>query len=211
MKTGLVPQTRYSVNPNDTEVKAFNIKRHNDCILILIESTGPRAGEALALDGSTVIGQLTNTFTIQNEHLEDANVINRKNQIPAEGCKEKETDRTKKIQPAILSMLKQAAVIDPHDDNSNIAPSALRFINSNNVGMAQFELTHQFASYRLDDVSFAVGMVQALHVGEFLYSDSSTPSNFMVFAFHEQAPNSGQQQMNYLICHLIQEQGQKKS
>ena len=77
--------------------------------------------------------------------------------------------------------------------------------------MAQFELTHQFASYRLDDVSFAVGMVQALHVGEFLYSDSSTPSNFMVFAFHEQAPNSGQQQMNYLICHLIQEQGQKKS
>ena len=74
-------------------------------------------------------------------------------------------------------MLKQAAATDPHDDNSNITPSCLRFINSNNVGMAQFKLTHQFASYRLDDISFAAGMVQALYVGEFLYSDSSTPSN----------------------------------
>jgi hypothetical protein len=108
-------------------------------------------------------------------------------------------------------MLKQAAATDPHDDNSDIAPSCLRFINSDNIGMAQFELTHQFASYRLDDVGFAAGTVQALHVGEFLYSDSSTPSNCTVFAFYEQAPNSGKQQMDYLICHLIQEQGQKKS
>ena len=205
VKTGLIPKTRYSVNPDDEEVEAFYFKRHNDCIIISMESTGPRAGEALVLDGNTVISQLANALTIQNEHLEDANVINHKNQILAEERKEKEKDRTKKIHPAILSMLKRAAATDPHDDNSDIAPSCLRFINSDNVGMAQFELTHQFASCRLEDA------VQALHVGEFLYSDSSTPSNFSVFAFYEQAPNSGKQQMGYLICHLIQEQGQKKS
>jgi hypothetical protein len=113
-------------------------------------------------------------------------VINRKNQILAEERKEKEKDRTKKIHPAILSMLKRAAATDPHDDDSDIAPSCLRFINSDNVGMTQFKLTHQFASYRLDDVSFAAGTVQALHVGEYLYSNSSTPSNFTVFAFYEQ-------------------------
>ena len=211
VKTGLIPEMRYSVNPDDEEVEAFYAKRHTYCIIISTESTGPRAGEALALDGNTVISQLTNALTIQNEYLEDANVINRKNQILAEERKEKEKDRTKKIHPAILTMLKRAAATDPHDDNSDIAPSCLRFINSDNVGMAQFELTHQFASYRLDDVGFAAGTVQALHVGEFLYSDSSTPSNFTVFAFFEQAPNSGKQQMDYLICHLIQEQGQKKS
>ena len=205
MKTGLIPETRYSVNLDDEEVEAFYFKRHNDCIIISMESTGPRAGEALVLDRNTVISQLANALTIQNEHLEDANVINHKNQILAEERKEKEKDRTKKIHPAILSMLKRAAATDPHDDNSDIAPSFLRFINSDNVGMAQFELTHQFASCRLEDA------VQALHVGEFLYSDSSTPSNFSVFAFYEQAPNSGKQQMGYLICHLIQEQGQKKS
>ncbi len=33
----------------------------------------------------------------------------------------------------------------------------------------------------------------------------------MVFAFHEQEPNSSNQQKDCPICHLIQEQGQKKS
>jgi hypothetical protein len=210
VKTGLVPETRYSVNPDDAEVEAFNLQRHSDCITFPINVNGPRAGETLSLEGNSVISQLTNALTIQNEYLEDANVINRRNQILAEERKEKEKDRTKKIHPAILSMLKRAAAVDSHDDESEIAPSCLHFINCDNIGMAQFELTHQFASYRLDDVGFAAGTIQALHVGEFLYADSISPSNFTVFAFFEQAPNSGQQQ-DYLICHLIQEQGQKKS
>ena len=92
VKTGLIPETRYSVNHDNEEVEAFYIKRHNDCIIISIESTGPREGEALVLDGNTVISQLANTLTIQNEHLEDANVINCKNQILAEERKEKEKD-----------------------------------------------------------------------------------------------------------------------
>jgi len=82
-------------------------------------------------------------------------------------------------------------VTDPHDDNSDIAPSCLRFINSNNVGMVQFELTHQFASYRLDNVGFAEGMVQALHVGEFLYSNSSTPSGGIIFPIAESVIGHG--------------------
>ena len=211
VKTGLVPETRYTVNPDDAEVEAFNSQRHNDCISLPIDVVGPGAGNPLTLEGNTVISQLTNALTIQNEYLEDANVINRRNQILAEERKEKEKDRTKKIHPAIISMLKRAAAVDPHDDDSRIAPSCLRFINCENVGMAQFELTHQFASYRLEDVGFAAGTIQALYVGEFLYADSISPSNFTVFAFFEQAPNSGQQQMDYLICHLVQEQGQKKS
>ncbi len=55
-----------------------------------------------------------------------------------------------------------------------------------------------------------MGTVQALHVGNFKHADSSTPSNFTVFAFYEQAPKSSAQHMDYLVCHLIQEQGQKK-
>ncbi len=142
-----------------------------------------RAGEALVLDGNTVLSQLTNALTIQNEFLEDANVINRKNQIMAEERTEKEKDRTKKFHPMILNMLKQAAATDAHDENSYIAPSCSRFINSYNVGMAQLEIIHQFETYNLDDVGFTAGTVQALHPGEFLYSDSSTPSNFTTLHF----------------------------
>jgi hypothetical protein len=61
------------------------------------------------------------------------------------------------------------------------------------------------------DIGFAQGKSQALFVGDFLYADSSTPSNFTVFAFHEQAPLSDFRQNDYLICQLVQTQGQKKS
>jgi hypothetical protein len=55
-------------------------------------------------------------------------------------------------------------------------------------------------------VTFASGAIQALFLGEFLYPDSSTPSNFTVFAFNKQEPNSAKQQTDFLICHLVQEQ-----
>jgi hypothetical protein len=39
VKTGLIPKMRYSVNPDDEEVEAFYVKRHNDCIIISIDAT----------------------------------------------------------------------------------------------------------------------------------------------------------------------------
>jgi hypothetical protein len=59
-------------------------------------------------------------------------------------------------------------------------------------------------------ITFALGTTQALYLGK-NYAYSSTSSNFAVFAFHEQEPNSSNQQTDFLIRHLIQEQGQKKS
>jgi nucleoside phosphorylase len=77
--------------------------------------------------------------------------------------------------------------------------------------MAQYELVHQFKDLGFPDIGFAQGTAQALFVGDFLYADSSTPSNFTVFAFHEQEPLSDSRQNDYLICQLVQIQGQKKS
>jgi hypothetical protein len=61
------------------------------------------------------------------------------------------------------------------------------------------------------DIGFTQGTVQALYIGNFLYSDSSTPSNFTVFAFHEVEPLSNSHQKDYLVCQLVQTQGQKKT
>jgi hypothetical protein len=58
------------------------------------------------------------------------------------------------------------------------------FLNSNNVGMAQYELVHQFKELGFPDISFAQGTTQALFVGNFLYPNSSTPSNVTVIVFH---------------------------
>ncbi len=56
-----------------------------------------------------------------------------------------------------------------------------------------------------------MGTTQAFFLGKFLYANSSTPSNFTVFVFHEQESNSSNQHTDFLICHLLQELGQKKS
>jgi hypothetical protein len=67
--------------------------------------------------------------------------------------------------------------------------------------MAQYNLVHPFKELGFQGIAFASGTTQALFIGEFLYSDSSTPSNFMIFAFHKQEPNSDECQKNYLIFH----------
>jgi hypothetical protein len=103
-------------------------------------------------------------------------------------------------------MLKRAAATDRIDEDNEIAPSCLQFLNANNVGLAQYKLIHhQFKEGCFPDVTFASGTTQRLYLGNFFYVDSSSPSNSMVFAFHEQEPNSTSQQTDYLICHLIQD------
>jgi hypothetical protein len=101
----------------------------------------------------------------------------------------------------------------PHSNNEReeIASTCQQFINTKNISLAQYELIHQFKIGGFPDVTFTSGTTQALFLGKFLYADLSKPSSFTVFAFHEQEPNSSNQQTDFLICHLIQEQGQKKS
>jgi hypothetical protein len=118
---------------------------------------------------------------------------------------EKKKDRTKKLHPAIVTMHKQAAATDWNDEDKEIAPTCLCFINSDNVGIAHYKLIHQFKESRFPDVTFSLGTTQALYLGDFLYADLSSPSNFTVFAFHEQEPDSSNQQTDYLICHLMKE------
>jgi hypothetical protein len=91
-------------------------------------------------------------------------------------------------------MLKRAEATDQNDEDKEIAPSCLHFINSDNVGLAQYMLIHQFKESGLPDVTFASGTTQALYLGDFLYDNLSSPSNFTVYTFHEQESNSLNQQ-----------------
>jgi hypothetical protein len=124
---------------------------------------------------------------------------------------ENKKDRTKKLHPIILKMVSRAAGTHSTDKNEALPATFTRFINCNNVGMAQHDLIHQFKDLGYMDVSFASGTTQALYMGEILYLDSSNPSYFTIFAFHKQEPNSNERQNDYLICHLLQVEGQKKS
>jgi hypothetical protein len=110
----------------------------------------------------------------------------------------------------MMNMLQCAAPTHSNDKREEISPTCQQFINAKNIGLAHYKLIHQFKIGGFPDVTFALGTTQALFLVKFLYA-SSTPSNFTVFALQEQEQNSSNQQTDFLICHLIQEQGQKKS
>ncbi len=69
--------------------------------------------------------------------------------------------------------------------------------------MAQYKLVDQFKELGFPDIGFAQGTAQALYGGNFLYSNSSTPSNFTFFACHKQEPLLDSRQNDYLICQLV--------
>jgi hypothetical protein len=108
-------------------------------------------------------------------------------------------------------MIAHTAALSSNDKNKNLPETFIRFVTCDNFGMAQYDLVHQFKEQGFPDIAFASCTTQALFIREFLYSNLSTPSNFTMFAFHEQEPNSNNCQQDYLFCHLLQIKGQKKS
>jgi hypothetical protein len=100
-------------------------------------------------------------------------------------------------------MICRVAALCSTDETEALPATCPHFINQENAGMAQYNLVHQFKEEGFHDVTFASGTTNALYVGGFLYANSSTPSNFTIFAFHKQEPNLDNCQQDYLICHLI--------
>ena len=108
-------------------------------------------------------------------------------------------------------MIGRASAKSSTNESEVISGTCSCFLNSDNVGMARYKLVHQFKKLGFPDIGYAQGVAQALFVRNFLYANSSTPIDFTVFAFHEQEPLSDSSQNDYLICQLVQTQGQKKS
>jgi hypothetical protein len=148
--------------------------------------------------------QLTKAISLLNEEAMESNNLRCKEIERQVERKEKKKDKTKDLHPVIMNMLISAAATHSKDEREAIAPTCQSFIITKNVGLAQYELIHQFKTGGFPDVTFASGTTQALFLGKFIYADSSTPSIFIVSAFHEQEPNSSNQQTDFLICHLIQ-------
>ncbi len=81
--------------------------------------------------------QLTTAITAQNKAATKLNEL-RQNKIQCQLSKdESKKDRTKKIHPSILKMVSRAAARVLNDENEELPDTFTRFINCNNVGMAQ--------------------------------------------------------------------------
>jgi hypothetical protein len=182
---GTIGETRYSVLPDDVEVMRFNNKRHLASFSRGgIQGGAAAQGGALANDDAfqALVRQLTHGISAQTKVIAESNQIQECLFERQDNREEAKKDRTKnKIYPGILKMIGRAAAAKG-DDSLDIPASCLRFFNHENIGMAQYDLLHQVKEMRAQDVTFASGKTNALYIGQFLWSNSSTPSNFTRFA-----------------------------
>jgi hypothetical protein len=96
VKTGLVPETRQSVNPDDTKIATFCNERHLQCITLnATTATSTRAGGSVIVDNASVISQLTNAISIQNKEAIESNNLPRKEIKRQIEWEEKKKDTTK--------------------------------------------------------------------------------------------------------------------
>ncbi len=157
------------------------------------------------------MNQLTAAISARNKEAIESNNLCRNKIIHQVSQEESKKDQTKKIHPSKIKMICRVAASNLTDKTKALPATCSCFINQENVGTAQYNLVHQFKEIGFQDIAFVSRTTQALIVGEFLYSKSSTPSYFTIFEFHKQEPNLDKCQQDYLICHLIHLEGQKKT
>jgi hypothetical protein len=204
VRQGTIPKTRYLVLPDDVKITNFNTQCHLACISQGGFQGGAAHGVALANNDAfhSLVWQLTYGVAAQTKVLAESNNIQERFIQRQDSREEAKQDRTKKIHPSIINMIGRAAA--PRGDNTKVLPkTCLQFFNQESMGMAQYDLVHQFKDLKAPDVIFASGTTNTLYIGQFLWADSSTPSNFTIFAFCKQEPNTDNHQEDYLVCHLI--------
>ena len=70
-----------------------------------------------------------------------------------------------------------------------------------------------FEKLELEDAAFSPGLTHLLYVGQFLWADPGTLSNFLAFSFFEMEYESCHQQQHHrhILCHLVQTRGQGRT
>jgi hypothetical protein len=66
VKVGSIKETRYQINPDDSEINSFCKERHAQCIKGV-------AGASVSFDNNSVISQLTNAISTQNKEAIESN------------------------------------------------------------------------------------------------------------------------------------------
>ncbi len=135
IKVGLIKETRYQINPDNLEINSFCKECHAQCIKGV-------AGASVSFDNNSVISQLTNAISNQNEEAIESNRLRCQEIERTINKEESKKDRAKKNHTLIIKMIRRASAKSSTNKLEALSAMCIRFINLENVGMAQYELIH---------------------------------------------------------------------
>lgn len=152
---GRVSETRVEINADDGELESYRIARHNDCITNFMANFATQTATN-GNENSDVLKQLTASIARQTEEAATSNQL-RKEEIERKREHEDEKkDRTKRfLHPSITRMLQHASATSRLEIDTELTQPCKKFLNASTQGHAQQELSHQFDTLNLTDVSLA--------------------------------------------------------
>ena len=212
--SGDVPETRFSICPDDGELKNWCEERHAASIMGSLSTVQENA--TTNIDNGAVLSQLAAGISLQAEETAAANTLRKKEFQRLKERDENKKDRLKKIHHSVKNMLMNASANYSQDEEEyvvgdSLPASCLAFFNSESVGTADQELAEQFREMGIPEASYATGTAQALLSGHFLYTLGLQPSNFTAFGFNEETPVQTSEPCRTLVIHLVATQGQGRT
>ena len=225
IKNAHIPPTNFFFDPNDEEADAHHNTRHQQCIQThaQVQPLPPPAGlppifhpnPIPPMDmapNDAILQQLAHSISRQSDEAAAANeLMTRQLEFNMEKD-DKKKDRIKKLHTSIKQLILFASADDMDSVPDEPFDSCKRFMNAETDGTADQELNIQFKNLHLNDAAFSIRFTQALYNGRFLWSDSSTPSNFSPFCIFEIEPLlAAEQQNRHFILHIVQTQGKGRT
>ena len=214
---GNVPETRFSILPDDGELRNYEIDRHKSCIFSPLE--GGEVGEvASPVDTNSALRQVSNCISTMSEETFRANSLREKEFDRLQKKDDAKKDRLKKLHRTVTNTILMASgspdttggeseLLAP----SEVVDSCRAIFNSETAALADQELSSQFADLGLKEVVYAHGTIQAIIHGFFLYGVGGSPSNFSAFCFGEHNPTDESPLDRCLVLHIMATQGRGKT
>jgi hypothetical protein len=143
VKQGTIPETRYSVNPDNNKIAQFNFQQHQACISQegfqqIAGVTWATNNQAANVDNhASVLQQLTAAISAQNKEAIESNNLCQNEILFQVSQEESKKDCTQKIHPSIIKMIFRAAALGSTDETEALPATCSCFINQENAGMAQ--------------------------------------------------------------------------
>ena len=128
----------------------------------------------------------------------------------------KQLRAVKELTASATQMTLFAAGFDSETVPDDLPDTFLRFINCKSEARAEHKLNVLFESLGIEDAAWSTGLTHSLYVGQFLWADQCTPSNFSAFSFFSlNSIDYGEKRIDqhhrHILCHLVQTQGQGKT
>jgi hypothetical protein len=162
VKQGTIPETRYSVLPDNDKIAQFNFQRHQACISQggfqqIAGVTWATNHQAANIDHhASVLQQLIAAISAQKEEAIESNNLCQ-NEIQCQVSQEEsKKDRIQKLHPSIIKMICRVAALCSTDETEALPATCSCFINQENMGMAQYNLVHQFKEQGFHNITFAL-------------------------------------------------------